>query len=486
MEILQNAIIRNERFQKIHKKHKYIDSQIISIVEDFIKSKQLVCYGGIAINNILPKSVQFYDYDIDIPDYDFFSPNAMDDAKELCDIFSKLNVYHVESKSAFFVGTYKVFVNFIPIADITQIHPDFYHSLLRDSIKIENIPYTPPKYLRMSFHQELSRPLGDVSRWEKIYKRMQILNTYFPFSNPSFNVKAYNLQNTHKIYTKQTEVAYKSLLRLLVKENTLFCNTKLIARLFNKYIPRRLLSSNERLRKNEELSDEPFICMTTDLNELVKHIKEEYNKSTTNHITIEHNETIYKFIKGNIEIFINNTYVGTIFELDSCMSFHEVSVKLNDKLTPIKIGSIDTLLYLYYAISLIDKTNVNRDEIQYVIFLLNHINVNYEKIASKYNISHFKQGKKNSHIILSRFSLPCIGIQDDYEKILKKRYQKYNELKNRKQSSEYKIWFFKYVPEITQNKRKSKRIKKSNTKKIIFHSNISRKSLRNTKKMKKY
>ena len=31
--------------------------KIISIVEDFLKKKSLICYGGTAINNILPQEV---------------------------------------------------------------------------------------------------------------------------------------------------------------------------------------------------------------------------------------------------------------------------------------------------------------------------------------------------------------------------------------------------------------------------------------------
>ena len=44
---------------------------IIKIVEEFIKSKKLVCYGGTAINNILPQEDQFYNKNLEIPDYDF-------------------------------------------------------------------------------------------------------------------------------------------------------------------------------------------------------------------------------------------------------------------------------------------------------------------------------------------------------------------------------------------------------------------------------
>ena len=45
---------------------------ILNIVENFIKDKSLICYGGTAINNILPIEDQFYNKNTQIPDYDFF------------------------------------------------------------------------------------------------------------------------------------------------------------------------------------------------------------------------------------------------------------------------------------------------------------------------------------------------------------------------------------------------------------------------------
>ena len=81
--------------------------KIISIVEDFISRKKLVCYGGTAINNILPEDAQFYNKDIELPDYDFYSDNALDDAKELADIYYKAGYEDVEAKSGVHHGTYK-------------------------------------------------------------------------------------------------------------------------------------------------------------------------------------------------------------------------------------------------------------------------------------------------------------------------------------------------------------------------------------------
>ena len=72
-------------------------------------------------------------------------------------------------------GTFKVFVNFIPIADITYLVPELYRNIHKQSIQVANIYYTPPNYLRMAMYLELSRPDGDVSRWEKVLKRLTLI-----------------------------------------------------------------------------------------------------------------------------------------------------------------------------------------------------------------------------------------------------------------------------------------------------------------------
>ena len=95
--------------------------RIIHIVENFIKIKNLICYGGTAINNILPEEDQFYNKELEVPDYDFFSVNALEDARELADLYYKEGFTDVEAKSGQHHGTYKVYVNYIPVADITYL-----------------------------------------------------------------------------------------------------------------------------------------------------------------------------------------------------------------------------------------------------------------------------------------------------------------------------------------------------------------------------
>ena len=87
-EYLKHSIKENELERKKIQKKRHVNDKILNIVRQFIIDKKLICYGGTAINDILPKEQQFYNYETDIPDYDFFSPNAMEDAKELSNIFT--------------------------------------------------------------------------------------------------------------------------------------------------------------------------------------------------------------------------------------------------------------------------------------------------------------------------------------------------------------------------------------------------------------
>jgi hypothetical protein len=183
LAVLRQAVDESEKQQGAKIANSPEVQRIIKILEDFLVRKKLMCYGGTAINNILPKQAQFYDRSIEVPDYDFFSPNALKDAKELADKYYLAGYDEVEAKAGMHPGTYKVYVNFLPVADITFLHPILFENLMEDAITIAGIKYAPPNYLRMAMYLELSRPNGDVSRWEKVLKRINLLNRFYPLES---------------------------------------------------------------------------------------------------------------------------------------------------------------------------------------------------------------------------------------------------------------------------------------------------------------
>ena len=60
LAVLRHAIDENEQIQGEKLANSDDVKNIIKIVEDFLIKKKLICYGGTAINSILPKYAQFY------------------------------------------------------------------------------------------------------------------------------------------------------------------------------------------------------------------------------------------------------------------------------------------------------------------------------------------------------------------------------------------------------------------------------------------
>ena len=61
LAILRSAVENIEKKMGKEKIDNPEISVIIGIVEDFKNKKKRICYGGTAINNILPEMEQFYD-----------------------------------------------------------------------------------------------------------------------------------------------------------------------------------------------------------------------------------------------------------------------------------------------------------------------------------------------------------------------------------------------------------------------------------------
>ena len=155
-----------------------IIKQLLDIVRDFIKEKKLVIYGGTALNALMPPQDQFYDYSKEIPDYDFFSPNAQQDAIELADRFYAAGFSDAQARSGVHPSTYKVSASFTQLADITQMPVEILNQM--DIVEGQDgLFYVGPMYLRIDLYKQMAES-GQPDRWPKVWKRMQLLNRNYP------------------------------------------------------------------------------------------------------------------------------------------------------------------------------------------------------------------------------------------------------------------------------------------------------------------
>ena len=65
LTILRSAADKVEKIQGAKSATSDEIKKMILIVETFIRRKRLICYGGTAINNILPKQSQFYNKELE-------------------------------------------------------------------------------------------------------------------------------------------------------------------------------------------------------------------------------------------------------------------------------------------------------------------------------------------------------------------------------------------------------------------------------------
>ena len=314
--------------------------KIIKILKKFLRTNKTLCYGGTAINNILPEQMRFYNRNAELPDYDFFSPNAMYLAKKLANIYYDEGYEEVEAKSGVHSGTFKVYVNFMPIADITQINKTFFNNLYKKAIKVNSICYCPPNFLRMAMYVELSRPMGDISRWEKVLKRLLLLNKNYPLKGIACNSLDFQRnfegnENINKIY----DITRKSFL-----DQGLIFFGGYAAKLYSNYMPNYEKNIIKKIPDFDILSDDPETSATI--------VKEQLEYEGIKNVRINKRSSISEFIPKHYEIIVGKDTVAFIYQTISCHSYNVIYIQ-NEK---IKVASIDTILSFYLAFIYADKS----------------------------------------------------------------------------------------------------------------------------------
>jgi hypothetical protein len=395
--------------------------KIIGIVERFIKRKGLMCYGGTAINNILPKQDQFYNKEVEIPDYDFFSPNALNDAKELADEYVKEGFIEAEAKSGQHYGTFKVFVNFIPVADITSIPKELFNSLKKEAIRVAGIYYTPANYLRMLMYLELSRPAGDVSRWEKVLKRLTLLNKAYPLTSKQCSYKDFQRQLEDK---KKGDKIYETVKNTLVDQGVVFFGGYAIS-LYAKYMPRHLQNKLEKIPDFDVLSTEPET--TAEI------VKERLEDEGIKGVKIIKRPALGEILAVHYEVKVGKDTVLIIYEPLACHSYNIIKQDGYD----IKIATIDTMLSFYLAFLYANREYLaNKDRILCMAHYLFEVQEK-NRLAQKG--------------LLKRFSINCIGHQETVEEMRAEKSEKFKELRGKRGTTEFEEWFLRYRPADNEN-----------------------------------
>jgi len=202
----------------------------IEIVRNFIIEKGLKIYGGLALNELLKKKKAPIYGRNEFPDYDVFSPNAWEHAKELANRLDKMGFMFVEARGSILNDehhqTFKVGIDYTDVLDLTQsgctnnqIKENdcercgkstdnkcisvFNHIPCYDigfNIKTQPKIYTQtynyntnmglyknklfvcePNWMRISMYRELTEPIDNPGRLIKVSTRLDLFNKHYPY-----------------------------------------------------------------------------------------------------------------------------------------------------------------------------------------------------------------------------------------------------------------------------------------------------------------
>jgi len=335
---MQNAASKAQRVIDYTVAHDESIVRAIDIVESFLRKKHRLCYGGQAINAHLPNRHRFYDPEYTIPDYDFFTPNQDEDIRQLSIALRKAGFEEVSAREGMHEGTIKIYVNYIPVADITAIDNRLYKLLSEREYRENGISYLDANTLRMLMYLELSRPRGEVTRWEKVYERLLLLNEFVPVSprGCKSRVRKYQLHSD--------EVA--AILHYCVEEGRIFAGADLLG-FYNASF------TGKKRAKWLVHSKRPIYMYTPDMERDVAHFKYELRHMRRNGESIRINRVsaMGGDLIPNMVIMTRGDYpILVLIEQTACHAYYTVPLKHGSSL---RIATLDTLITLYFALGLL-------------------------------------------------------------------------------------------------------------------------------------
>ena len=378
--------------------------------------KGLKLYGGLALHEHLKKHKEPIYGNNEFPDYDVYSPDAWNHAKELCDILYKHDFGFVEARSSILNDhhhqTFKVSVDTIYILDLTQsgctkqqlrdkdcstcgqsidkkncisifnnmpcvdlinykkTNPTIYTKIFDYE---NNKSYYPKKlfllndeWLKISMYRELTEPLANPSRLIKVATRLNKFEKYFKYDHSQCDknsVSNKEINNDPKILN--------TIYNYSIKNNLIHYG--IIA--YNFY-----LKNNKFKFKPLPIND--YEVYVSDINHVYKLFDILKTKFKNYDFKIQEKYTYWKEIdvdnfillykKKGTKKFIN---ILTLTHNTECMPY----IKYNK----IHYATIDRLKYLYYrAVSLksiINKLEYNPNNYQCLLSNILKLEDNYKK-----------------------------------------------------------------------------------------------------------
>jgi hypothetical protein len=307
---------------------------VIKVVEQFIKSKNRIIYGGSALSKLIlnkNKNAGIYG-EYDMPDLEFYSPEPVKDLKDLCDLLFSKHFKIVQGSQAQHDATYKLFVNIQEIGDISYVPAFIYNKM--PYVTIDGIRYIHPKFMYIDYLRMYTDPLMSFRRLEKAVPRGMTLLQYYPLEVGSGKMKYDTLPNTCSNIIKDiSELINKSMSMMHVGTYAV-----------------KFYS----IDKEPELLPYELISVeyNKDINNIYKELSQNYK------ITFKEYFPYFQFWDRHVEFIHENKVVLTIFKnYDRCTPYRKYDAGNIASFQQVLLHHL--IKYYYNVNNRLDEDNVN-------------------------------------------------------------------------------------------------------------------------------
>jgi hypothetical protein len=369
----------------------------IRVIENFLRKKHRICYGGQAINAYLPAKYKFYNPEYSIPDYDFFTPSQHDDIRMIVTDLKKAGFTEISVREGMHEGTLKVYVDYIPVADLTVIDPKLYRMLSKREFRTDGISYLDASTLRMLMYLELSRPRGEVRRWDKVFERLMLFNEFVPIRS------CYSRSPLLRNALTQEQIEYT--IHFVIQNQRVFAGADLLS--FYEQSYKKKLEHTKWILSQKK----PILFFSSnalaDANTILAEFKR-MQKKGDDAIQIQsyHNKGV-ELIPSLHILYQKKQPLVFIIEQSACHSYFNVQMKDNKVL---QIASMDTLITLYFSLGFIQSKFFNIGSMECLANQLVQLNI--------YARSHPDQ------FYFPFISLECSGHQSSLPSLIRSKVQR--------------------------------------------------------------
>ena len=376
----------------------------INVIMKFLKDKKRKIYGGYAQNALIvskDKNDSFYP-EGDIPDIDFYSPDPLQDVKDICDLLydSGFKDKVIEGREAQHKETYKIFVNYgKESCDISYVPKNIYNRM--PFIELNGIYYAHPSFMYIDLYRIMSEPYFSSRRWTKNITRLHLLQKHFPFKKYTTNLS--NAYDVEKGKEKKVMEINKFLCNELKDKSTYIVTGQYAYNYYLSYVKMKYKYVECPLL---QIVSTNYVQDATDL---IKKMKKFDNMSFTEFYPF------WQFTGYNVVIYYEDVpLVHMTSHNNKCIPTKVVPFKtfyggnvVEDKKSTVQLGSFDYVFFMNLMSGFRCRVNDLGDKCGYHNIMTSHL--------IEFRNHYFKEHKKTllDDTLFQSFIPDCIGTMPD-------------------------------------------------------------------------